>query len=183
MKKYGTAELLKLIPEIDHPAFNAMRNAIPGKVSIPVTLYQDEVRTFHAEVVMFGHTWSLFAPALMLVLEELKDRKMEVAWNAVAFTSPAKKFSRSEMEISEGELAGYMKQYRKMDFAAAMADAQGYLQVNETLSAAEIRKVMDAAALKICAVILVSSVEIKSEELKNPPRENAFLKALRRFKP
>ena len=102
MKKYGTAELLKLIPEIDHPAFNAMRNAIPGKVSIPVTLYQDEVRTFHAEVVMFGHTWSLFAPALMLVLEELKDRKMEVAWNAVAFTSPAKKFSRSEMEISEG---------------------------------------------------------------------------------
>ena len=76
-----------------------------------------------------------------------------------------------------------MKQYRKMDFAAAMADAQGYLQVNETLSAAEIRKVMDAAALKICAVILVSSVEIKSEELKNPPRENAFLKVLRRFKP
>ncbi len=187
MKKFSTSDIQKWIPAVDHPALNGLRNGFPGKVSIPVALYQDDTLKFSAEVQVYGHTYSLFVPALAMVLETLRERNIELEWNAAVFTAPHKKFPRQELEadMTGATLAAYMKQYRKMDLDEAIIDSYKSLQSSrkEGLSPEEEKRLLDDSVLKLCAAVLASGVEIKSDDLKKLTPRRGFFDRLKGFKP
>lgn len=187
MKQYTPAEILKWIPAVDHPALNGLRNGLGSKVSIPVTLYQGDAVVLKADVMMYGHTYNLFGPALAMLLGEMKERGVTAEWDSVVFTAPNKKFPRADFEadMTGASLAAYMHRFRKTDLTEAiitcgreMAEGQKPGQTPEAEKA-----FLDDNILKLCAAVLASSVEVKSDDLKRLTPKRGFFERLKGFKP
>ena len=174
--------LQSIIPDVDHPDLNAMRNFLHApKINIPVVLYQGEQIVYAAEVKMIGHGHALYKAALDAVREEIKTRTPAIEWDSVSFHS-AKKFSQADMAQGQPTLADYVGVYRKMDFTAAHLDALAHLEkVYDEPDRAAAKLAFEGAIHRLCAAIISTSVEVTPDPAYAPVRKGILHRFMPKF--
>ncbi len=168
--------LLSLIPDVDHPTLNAMRNSLRGdKISIPVRLYHNGQQVYAAQVRMIGHTHALYRAALDATLASLATRSPAIAWDEVSFHSD-KKMARADALRDEASLSAYIGIYRKIEPHLAIHDAIDNLATLAQQPAAENSRVMfEHALLRLCAAIISTSVEVAPDPAYAPSPRKGLL--------
>ena len=174
--------LQSIIPDVDHPDLNAMRNFLhSAKINIPVKLYNEGREVYAAEVKMIGHGHALYKAALDATLESIATRKPAIEWDSASFLSD-KKFSKDElMQISE-TLADYVGQYRKMDFAVAHLDVLQHLEkVYGEPDRVKAKVAFEKTIQRLCAVIISTSVDVTPDPAYAPAHKGILQRFMPKF--
>lgn len=169
-------ELLKLVPNVDHPTLNAMRNSLYGdKIWIPVRLYKDGQQVYGADVRMIGHTHSLYRAALDATLAGIADRNPAIEWDQVSYHS-AMKLDKTTALADEVSLSSYINIYRQIDPRVAIIDAvENIDRLAAQTSDAPRKEIIEHALLRLCAAIISGSVEVTPDPAYAPAPRKGFL--------
>lgn len=167
-----------LLPDIDHPTINAMRNNLHNKkIDIPVKLYKDGVQVYGATAYMLGHGHSLYRAALDAATEHAAG----IEWDQAQFHS-AKLFAKTDLlEADEKSLSSYITAYRKIGFDAAMQDVSKNLSLAKDLPADDKKEAFEQNMLRLCAAIISTSVEVKPDAAYAPVVKTGLRKFLPKF--
>lgn len=167
-----THDLLPLIPSVDHPTFNAMRNALcSDKIRVPVRLYKNGQQVYAADVRMFGHSHSLYRAALDATLGSIAARAPAIEWDQVGFHSD-KKVDKADVLTDEASLSTYITLYRTVNARLALLDALDNLnKVAQKPAASVSRSETEHSMLRLCGAIISASVEVIPDPA-YAPRQN-----------
>ena len=178
MTLYSPEQLRSFVPDVDHPTLNALRNNLHNKkIDIPVRLYKDGVQVYGATALMFGHGHSLYRAALDAVIEQATG----IEWDQAQFHS-SKMFDKAALlDDAETSLSTYITAYRKTGFETAMQDVMQHLDHAKTLTAIQTKEAFEQNMLKLCAAIISTSVEVKTDAAYAPVVKTGFRKFLPQF--
>jgi hypothetical protein len=87
MKKLNVEFYKSVIPDIDHPALNSLRNASDDPITVPVELYDKGAKVLSADVLMVGTTTPQYRAALWLTLREVERAGAAIEWDECSFLS------------------------------------------------------------------------------------------------
>lgn len=160
---YPVEFLRSLVPDADHPDLNAMRNSLSSpKISIPVHLLKDGREVYAADVFMFGHSQSLYQTALAIVLDDLGARKTGVDWDHVHFHNAQALRAKAATQSEVNPLAEYIRLYRKIDLPMAVEGITKDMRaLDDQADPAKRKSMLDQNILRLCAVLIATSVELK----------------------
>lgn len=178
MTTYTPEMLRSLIPNVDHPTLNAMRNNLHNKkIDIPVCLYKDGQQVYAATVYMYGHGHSLYSAAFDATLEAAG----QIEWDHASFHS-SKQFEKTELLADKTpSLSGYITAYRKIGFAAAMDDVDKNLVRMNGLPVPAAKELFEQNMLRLCAAIISTSVEVMPDCAYAPVVKSGFGRFLPKF--
>lgn len=86
MKSQTQDKIQKVIPDIDHPEANFLRNSVGRRTPINVKLYKEKAVILDVDVFLpMGYSSSLYAVALYCVLNEHMRQGNVIKWNSASF--------------------------------------------------------------------------------------------------
>lgn len=175
-------DLHKLIPDVDHPTLNAMRNFVHSdKIWIPVRLFKDGQQVYGADVRMIGHTHSLYRAALDAALAGIADRKPAIEWDEVSFHSD-KRAAKADMLRDEASLSAYVTIYRTRSPHVALIDALENMNSVIADPAKADKTMFEHSLLRLCAAIISTSVEVTPDPAYAPaPRKGILQRFMPKF--
>lgn len=179
MQNPSTAYLLTLVPDLDHPELNAMRNFLGSKkIDIPVRLYHQGQQAYAAEVRMIGHSHALYKAALDAVLDSLAARKPALQWDHVRFHSE-NDVRKEDMLQASVSISDFISIYRRAGFAAAQADVHRHLQdISQEADHAKARRMLELNIMRLCASIISTSIEVTPDPAYAPAPRKSLLQRL-----
>ena len=173
----------KLIPDVDHPTLNAMRNFLGAdKIWIPVRLYKDGQQVYAADVRMIGHTHSLYRAALDATLAGITDRKPPIEWDQVRFHHETHYVDKADALKDEASLSAYITIYRTRSPHVALIDALENMNTVIADPAKADKTLFEHSLLRLCAAIISTSVEVTPDPAYAPaPRKGILQRFMPKF--
>lgn len=169
MKKRGLSwqYMRGLLPDVDHPEFNALRNGRGSKVNIPVTLYKDDEPVLSAEIRMFSSAAALYKPALWLLLKDCEDHGIDLDWDKAGFVSEFSRFPKDEItDWSADPMTSWMQSHNTKSFRDMLELVTEELaELPKENDPMQLRQKFNSLASHMAASFQLQGVEIVSKDL------------------
>tara|TARA_R110002124_G_scaffold64985_2_gene177323 strand:+ start:132164 stop:132733 length:570 start_codon:yes stop_codon:yes gene_type:complete len=166
MRKLNIEFYKSVIPDLDHPALNSLRNASNSSapIHVPVTLYSEGEKVLSADVSMIGTAIAQYKAALWLTLRALERADITVEWDECSFLSAQTKFARASCaDFDDDALVPHMRADAALSFKDVFIKAsESLLSVDD---AADSQESLDNFAYRITASVILHSAAVDSADI------------------
>lgn len=117
------SDILRDIPDIDHPRANALRNGAGECVSVPVTLWHNGQKVLSATVACPPSSAALYLPALLHVATAMERAGIKPKWDQASFLRDDIRHDRAALEadMKFEPLSAFIKLQQQSNIPFAMA--------------------------------------------------------------
>ena len=179
-----TSEFIRsAVPNIDHPVLNSLHNSGGNTISVPVSLYKDNVCVFKADVSMLGTSMPQYGAALHFLLEKLDAEDISCDWDEVSFLSSSIKHKREEFENHDQDrLVNNIIADQDLSLTDLFQAAnERMLDKGRTHEVSALREEIDIFADRLAAGLIRETASVSSTQIDAHINARPFYERARRF--